>query len=134
MSGNAGISKILSLIMTIICCGCGSIRVTSDPPGATIQRSTVVITGVSKEDWQKRPWRSLAKSITNTDRSKIDPDYIQYAGQTPASISKAYQIEAVRVIWDDDTMSEWQLTQRDARDIIGIPKWGSLHFTKSKGN
>jgi uncharacterized protein YceK len=107
--------------------GCGSIRITSDPPGATIQRASVVTRGVTQEDWQQRPMRSLVKSIGNVDRSQIYPGSIQYAGETPRSFVRAYQVEVVRVIWNDDTESEWQMT---STDFVGY-KWGHLHFVKT---
>jgi hypothetical protein len=119
---------LLPLSLAVLCTGCGTIRVTSDPPGATIQRSSVVFTGLTRRDWQEHPFRTLAASRNRLDASQIDMEYLQYAGQTPTSFSRAYQVEAVRVIWEDDSKSEWQITERD---FVGA-KGARFHFVKPR--
>jgi hypothetical protein len=96
-AGTAGLLQSIrrllnaAVLLLMMCwAGCGTIYVTSDPPGAIVQRTAGY-----------------------NDRSQISPEHIQYAGTTPCSFMASWQVEAVRVIWSDETQSEWQLTPWD---------------------
>jgi len=96
-------TPVVLLLMTY-CAGCGTVHVTSDPPGAVVQRTC------------------LKPPAPGTP----DPNSIAYGGITPCRFMRVYRIDAVRVVWSDGTRSEWQMTPFDL--------WGSrsfrLHFVK----
>lgn len=104
----------VALILTFMFCGCASVRVTSDPPGARVFRTAG--SGPYAMNWDDPP-RGLSKMIGEV-------------GRTPISFRKGWQVEAVKVLWDDGLESPPKLSQQDF--------WGSspvsFHFTKLDAN
>ena len=108
----------IMLAASIFCGGCaGTLRVTSDPAGATVYRSSGA--GPYKEAW------SIGE-LTNRGGWPTYAFGIGEMGPTPVEFKRVWQVEAVKVRWPDGVESQPQYSPESSS---GSSDW-LFHFER----